>query len=148
MPSKVTSDFKAAFALLLSIMKITYGVDPALNYSATVYEWTMAGLITEGIIELKFHDDAWVISDSPGSGKSYAPQFKAAEERYKEAVGLINNPVNVSTKAWVQSQILTKCFEVNRLIFPIALKEGLLDLKDIAAGIGAGVSGIPMEKDR
>jgi hypothetical protein len=65
-----------------------------------------------------------------------------------EAITLVQHQATAGRKEWIQSEILGKCFDINQAIMPIALAEGLLDLKDIAAGIGAGAAGIPMERDR
>jgi hypothetical protein len=144
--SAVTNDFKAAFALLLSILKINYGVDPALNYSELVCEWTLAGLMTEDKIKQEWTDDGYKLVDV--EGYSYSKQFNYAHKKYQEAVGLIGNVQSGAVlKGYTQKEILGRCFEINQAIFPIALKEGLLDLKDIAVGIGAG-AGVPSERDR
>ena len=96
---------------------------------------------------MKLDGEDWVVHDVEGSEKKYAQFFISAKKRYKEAVKLINSPSNATSKSYVQSEILAKCFDVNELIFPITLAEGLLDLKDVAAGIGAGAAGIPVMRD-
>lgn len=147
MTSKVTNDFKAAFALLLTIMKVNYTTTTAMNYSQTVYEWTLAGLITEGILVQEFSGNTCKLTDRV-PGKNYAATFMYAEKKYAEAVQLIKTPVGNTLKSYAQSEILAKCFDINKAIFPIALAEGLLDLKDIAAGIGSQAGNIPTERDR
>jgi len=128
-------------------MKITYGVDPALNYSQIMYEWTLAGLVTEGILAIEVTESGHcTIKDS--TEKKYAASFHYAEKKYAEAMQLIKTPSGQTLKSYAQSEILSKCFDINKVLFPIALQEGLLDLKDIAAGIGAGTTGLAMEKDR
>jgi hypothetical protein len=136
-------------------MKLNYSTTTALNYSQTVYEWTLAGLITEGKIqqvwkkkvnELGTEESVCVLEDV-GEAK-YAQAFAYAEEKYNDAVGKIEIQTTPGRTGWVQSEILKRCFEINQAMFPIALAEGLLDLKDIAAGIGAGAQNIPSERDR
>lgn len=147
MTTKVSGDFKAAFALILSIQKVNFGIDPAMNYSQTVYEWTLGGLITEGIVKPAFNDNKWVLEGNGANGKEYVKAFAYAEIKYKKAVELIQTQATSGRKAWVQSQILDNCFDINKVIFPIALAEGLLDLKDVAAGIGAGAGAVPVSRD-
>ena len=145
--SKVTNDFKAAFALLLTIMKINYSTTTALNYSQTVYEWTLAGLITDGKIIQTCTCDGCELKDASDT-THFAQAFNYAKGKYIEAMTKIEIQATPGRKEWAQSEILERCFEINQAIFPIALSEGLLDLKDVAAGIGAGAAGIPMERDR
>jgi len=145
--SKVGNDFKSAFALLLTINKVNYGIDPALNYAETIIEWTLGGLITDGKIKQVWKDGVWTLEDVD-SDKHFAQAFNYAMEKYTEAVGHVGVQATSGRKEWIQKEILSRCIIVNTTIFPIALSEGLLDLKDVAAGIGAGASGIPMERDR
>lgn len=112
-----------------------------------MYEWTLAGLITEGIVKQEFVDGEIKITDLVPD-KKYAVAFNYASAKYFEAVKLINTPAGQTLKSYAQSEILAKCFEINRAIFPIALAEGMLDLKDIAAGIGAGMNGLEIQRDR
>lgn len=155
MASKVGNDFKAAFALLLAVMKVNYTPSTALNYSQTVYEWTLAGLITDGKMRSGFKDEEIdgrkvKISILIATEDKYAPyveSFDYAQEQYMEAVDVISQPSVNTMKNWSQSEILRRCFVINKVLYPIALTEGYLDLKDIAAGIGAGAGGIPMARD-
>jgi hypothetical protein len=155
MASKVGNDFKAAFALLLAVMKVNYTPSTALNYSQTVYEWTLAGLITDGKMRSGFKDEEIEgrkvkISILIATEEKYAPyveSFDYAQEQYMEAVDVISQPSVNTMKNWSQSEILRRCFVINKVLYPIALTEGYLDLKDIAAGIGAGAGGIPMARD-
>jgi uncharacterized protein CbrC (UPF0167 family) len=147
MASKVPNDFKAAFALLLTIMKINYSTTTALNYSQTVFEWTIAGLITDGKIEYVWTDKGYTIKDCI-EGKNYSKAFAYAKLKYKEAIEKTEIQATPGRKEWAQKEILERCFEINQVVFPIALSEGLLDLKDIAAGIGNQAMNIPSERDR
>jgi hypothetical protein len=153
MSSKVGSDFKAAFALLLAVMKVNYTPSTALNYSQTVYEWTLAGLVTDDKLKIDFDKEGKSIlvagdNDTTGKYARYVKTFDFAERQYMEAVEVISQPSVNTMKNWSQAEILKRCFEINKVLYPIALVEGYLDLKDIAAGIGAGAGGIPMGKDQ
>ena len=154
MSSKVGNDFKSAFALLLAVMKVNYTASTALNYSQTVYEWTLAGLITDGKIKNTFVEGRSVLAPGVDVGDpkfiEYTEIVKAfdfAEKEYMDAVDVISQPSVNTLKNWSQSEILRRCFVINKVLYPIALAEGYLDLKDIAAGIGAGAGGIPMARD-
>lgn len=155
MASKVGNDFKAAFALLLAVMKVNYTPSTALNYSQTVYEWTLAGLITDGKMKSGFKEveengQKTKVSTLIATDDKYQPyveSFDYAQEQYMEAVDVISQPSVNTMKNWSQSEILRRCFVINKVLYPIALAEGYLDLKDIAAGIGAGAGQIPMARD-
>ena len=148
MTNKVGNDFKQAFSLLLAIAKVTFTTSSGLGYSQLVYEWTLAGLITDGKLRQEYKGGELLILDIDGSDKHYAEAFTYARKKYSEAVDLISTQATPGRKEWVQAEILSRCFDINQAMFPIALAEGLLDLKDIAAGIGAGAAGIPTERDR
>lgn len=154
--SKVGNDFKAAFALLLAVMKVNYTTSTALNYSQTVYEWTLAGLITDGKMTSEFKEKdidgkpvkVPVLVATDDKYKPYVEAFDYAQDQYMEAVDVISQPSVNTMKNWSQSEILKRCFVINKVLYPIALAEGYLDLKDIAAGIGAGAGQIPMARDQ
>jgi hypothetical protein len=145
--SKVGNDFKQAFALLLSIAKINFTTSTALNYSQLLYEWTLAGLITDGKVTQECTCEGCTLTDTDPN-KKLASSFNYARKKYMDAIDLVQHQATAGRKEWIQSEILGKCFDINQAIMPIALAEGLLDLKDIAAGIGAGAAGIPTERDR
>jgi hypothetical protein len=155
MASRVPNDFKAAFALLLAVMKVNYTASTALNYSQTMYEWTLAGLITDGKMTSGFKDTevngvktkVSILVATEDKYKPYVETFDYAQEQYMEAVDVISQPSINTMKNWSQAEILKRCFVINKVLYPIALAEGYLDLKDIAAGIGAGAGGIPMARD-
>jgi len=147
MSSKVGNDFKAAFALLLAVMKVNYTPSTALNYSQTVYEWTLAGLVTDKKLKIEFKDGDSILVAETEEYKHLVDAFDYAQRQYMEAVDVISQPSVNTMKNWSQAEILKRCFVINKVLYPIALTEGYLDLKDIAAGIGAGAGGIPMARD-
>lgn len=149
--AEVTNDFKSAFALLLTILKVNYTVSTALNYSETLYEWTLGALVTEGKIVITYEKNAkgeriQKFKDTDPS-KNLAEAFDYASEIYLEAVQRNSIQAVGGRKEWIQSEILDRCFKLNRTIFPIALSEGILDLKDIAAGIGMNAESVNARKE-
>jgi hypothetical protein len=148
-PSKIDKDFKTGFSLLLSIMKVNYNAANAMNYSQTVYEWTLACMIADNKIRQKFDEekDTYALEAVDDKFKEFVAAFNYARKKYMDGINTLDGPNSASMKGWAQSEILKKCFEINQAIFPIALAEGYLDLKDIAAGIGAGAGGIPVGRD-
>jgi len=140
MASQLTNEFKSEFALLLVVMKINFGTSGALNYSKTVYEWTLAALITIGKIRREKDPktgDLFLIDVVPGSGFSDA--FVAARRHYIAALQHVRALPTAGVKQYVQQKILEECFTIDELIFPIALSEGVLDLKDVVKNATAGM---------
>lgn len=162
MTTKLTNEYKSAFALLIAINKIQYGVSVALNHAEIVFTWTLAALITEGLIEVEYEK---TITKDPHSGEETEetiPVYKNAEEKpkidfvsalaaaeaaYLQGVKLNETQPTAGNKQWVQSQILKQCFRVDTIMFPIAVREGFLDLKDIATNIGMGSDRIVVQEE-
>ena len=109
MPSELSTEFKTAFGRLLIGLKMMYTTQNVLNYSSTLIEYTRAGLVVLGRYD------------------EYKKDFYSASSWYKEA---IQCTVIKGRNEYVQNQILTRCFDINNLIFPIALKEGVLVLNE------------------
>lgn len=141
MASQLTNDFKSEFALLLVIMKVNYGVTNALNYSSTLYGWTLAALVTEGKIRITVNEKGEkIFSNVKEDGFDFSSSFAFAKKKYMAALEFMKQ--SQGRKEWVQQSILNCCFEIDEIIFPIALSEGILDLKDVTNKIGAGMAGL------
>jgi hypothetical protein len=145
MASQLTNDFKQNFGLLLSIMKINYSSNTALNYSETLIEYTLSGLITEGKINVTYNEAGDPEFKDANAKTQFAKAFTHAFKRYNEALALGEENTSRSREESIKSEILKKCFEINTAIFPIALSEGILSLKDIAKDIMAGQNVINAE---
>jgi len=122
-------------------MKVNYGTTNALNYSKTLYEWTLAALVTEGKVKIS--------CDAQGNktivdigGRDLAPSISYAKKKYLEALDFTKMQVSAGRKEWAQNGILNACFEIDEVMFPIALSEGILDLKDVTGKAMAGMSGL------
>lgn len=109
MVAELSSEFKTAFGRLLVGLKMANSIPNALNYSGTLIEYTRAGLAVMGKEE------------------NYKEELRQASSWYKTA--LLHTQVK-GRNEWIQNQILALCFNVNSLIFPIALKEGVLVLNE------------------
>lgn len=142
MASQLTNEFKSEFALLLVVMKINFGTSGSLNYSKTVYEWTLAALIT--IDKIKREKDAKgnLILVDVKEGTGYADAFNAARAHYMKALSHVSALPVAGVKQYIQQKILEECFAIDELIFPIALSEGVLDLKDVVKSATAGMDSL------
>jgi hypothetical protein len=109
MAIELSTEFKTAFGRMLVGLKMAYSIPNSLNYSETLIEYTRGGLYVQN----KFDE--------------HKMEFKQAELWYKEAISLLRYK---GRNEFVQEQILSKCFDINNLIFPIALKEGVLVMNE------------------
>jgi hypothetical protein len=138
--SQLTNEFKSEFALLLVVMKINFGTSGALNYSKTLYEWTLGAMITNGKIKREKDPKTGklvLVDATEGSGHSAA--FMEARAHYIAALMHVRSLPVAGVKQYIQQKILEDCFAIDELIFPIALSEGVLDLKDVVKSATSGM---------
>ena len=113
MGSVLSSDTKQAFGRMLVFLKTSQIEDnviyPYLVYAETLIVWTRAGLMAEN--KLDRHD----------------ANMTRADELYKMATHCLQTS-DQEHGGWKREQILNFCFEINSLIFPIAMMEGILVL--------------------
>ena len=142
--SKLTNDFKSEFALLLVIMKVNYGATNALNYSKTLYEWALAALVTDGRVKLVWKEKdgrKYQVVEDKDTNKPIAEAFNNCREQYIQALEFLKYP-SQGRKEYIQHNIFKLCFDIDTAIFPIALSEGILDLKDSVNKAMAGQAGL------
>ncbi len=123
MASELSSEFKLAFGRMLVGLKMQYSIPNALNYSQTLYEYTRGGLYMMGKIGPSSDDK---------SKKEYEQALQECEVFYKNALAClrIRGRENI-----VQERMLSACFEINKRLFPIALKEGILKMNEEMFGV-------------
>jgi hypothetical protein len=118
MVSELSTEFKTAFGRMLIGLKMNYTIQNALNYSQTLIEYTYGGL---------------VVLDKVGRyseykhAKDYERDFQKAEYLYKKA---LSNLQIRGRDHIVQERILANCYDINKLIFQIALSEGVLVMNE------------------
>ena len=144
--SKLTNEFKTDFALLLTVLNIQFTSSGALNYSETLMRYTLAGLKADGKIEEKFdkEKEAFVYVDTDGTDR-LSRVLNVADSHFREAMEKISIQATPGRKEWAQAQIAASCYESDRLLFPLALAEGLLDLKDATHNALTFLSGSGVE---
>jgi hypothetical protein len=128
MTSKITNDFKQQFGLLITLLNLNYSPGSALNYSSTINRFVIAGLLCDEKIALKYDDatQRWEYIDTDGT-MALSGVINKADGYLKDAL----KKIEIQGRAqWVESQIISLCYESDRLLFPLALSNGLLDLKD------------------
>jgi hypothetical protein len=118
MPTELSTEFKTAFGRMLVGLKMNYSIPNSLNYSQTLVEYTSGGLTVQG--KLGRYSDY-------KHAKDYEKDFLLAERWYKLALACLQIR---GRDHIVQEKILSYCFDINKLIFPIALSEGILVMNE------------------
>ena len=142
MSSQITNEFKEQFALLLCVAKINYNIPNALNHAETLCTWTVAGLITENKIVAKVNgkeSKVEPVNKEDEKQKTLVAAINLACEKYNEALKAFKKSGQPGNKTEAQQEVFARCFEVNMILFPIALQEGLLDLKNAMSTAMSGL---------
>lgn len=141
MPSPLTNDYKSQFALLLVVLKLDPSAASKLNYSSTLIEWSTAAYLTEGKIEM-------IEGTSRIHGITGEKEYKTMKYRNRNTKAPIAECINdaneiynaaldflkMSTsgrKEFINHGIYQACHEIDKIMYPLALSEGILDLKDV-----------------
>jgi len=142
MTAKLTNDFKSNFALLLVVLNVNYNSSTILNFSKTLNSWTKAGLKTEGRIKERFDKDRneYVYIDTEEDGE-LADIINAADKYYLEAIDKTGVPTS-GHQEWIGKEIRTLCYKHDNLMFPLAVSQGLLDLKDVVGNAMEELRGV------
>jgi hypothetical protein len=118
MPTDLSTEFKTAFGRMLIGLKMNYTIQNALNYSQTLIEYTYGGLVVM--------DKVGRYSEYKHK-KDYELDFLKAERLYKNALSQLQIR---GRDHIVQERILANCYDINKLIFQIALSEGVLVMNE------------------
>ncbi|MDD3725416.1 MAG: hypothetical protein PHV83_07825 [Bacteroidales bacterium] len=127
-------------------MKVNYGTSNSLNYSKTLYEWTLAALVTEGKIEITCSPDG-TKKFTDLKDRNLAPRLEYAKRQYKTALDALKISPTSNLKQFVENKVLDACFEMDETMFPIALSEGILDLKDVIGRAMSGMNGLSIDQE-
>jgi hypothetical protein len=123
MARELSTEFKTAFGRMLIGLKMSYTPANALNYSGTLIEYTRAGLVTMGLMG-RYSDYKYAAD--------YDKDFQRAEILYRWALQQLKMK---GRNTVVEQRILEACYEINKLIFPIALSEGILVMNEEMFGV-------------
>ena len=125
---ELSSDTKQAFGRMLVFLKTAQTADhtiyPFLTYADTLIVWTEAGLHT-----IRKYD-------------KYTNEIAQAKKWFKEAVAQLAMQ-DWSRSGYQKAEIIRLMFEIDSLIFPIAMKEGILVLNQEMINVTAMLTGQP-----
>ncbi len=124
----LSSDTKQAFGRMLVFLKTAQTADhtiyPFLIYTDTLIVWTEAGLRVMGTF------------------KKYEKEFELAKAKYKAALHTLQQG-DFSLSGWQHENIIALTFDINCLIFPIAMMEGVLVLNQDMVDVSGMLLGSP-----
>lgn len=127
--AELSSDTKQAFGRMLVFLKTAQTQDhtiyPFLTYADTLIVWTEAGLRVQGKYE------------------KYKKELDEAAKLYEAALHTLQQ-TDISHVGWQHEQIIRLTFRINRLIFPIAMMEGILVLNQEMINV-TGLMNLPEE---
>ncbi len=111
--SSLSSDTKQAFGRMIVFLKTSQieenVIYPFITYANTLIVWTEAGLFIEGKLKI------------------YQTQMDEAKIKFKQATHVLQHS-DMDHMGWKREQIINLCFDIDSLVFPIAMKEGILVL--------------------
>jgi hypothetical protein len=123
MARELSTEFKTAFGRMLIGLKMNYTPANSLNYSGTLIEYTRGGLITT---------DKMGRYSKYERARDYEKDFDRAEMLYRYALAQLKMK---GRNTVVEQRILESCYEINKIIFPIALSEGILVMNEEMFGV-------------
>lgn len=122
----ISSDTKQAFGRMLVFLKTAQTADntlyPFIAYADTLIVWTEAGLKANGRYE------------------PYKEEMDKANEIFNKAVTKLATQ-DFSHMGWQKAEIIKASFAINRIVFPIAMIEGLLILNQDMINVSAMMLG-------
>jgi hypothetical protein len=124
----LSSDTKQAFGRMLVFLKTAQTADhtiyPFLTYADTLIVWTAAGLKVMGQYD------------------KYKKEFEEADKLYLSAIHCLQTS-DFSLAGWKNEQIISITYKINRLIFPIAMIEGVIVLNQEMVNVSGLLLGSP-----
>jgi len=143
MGSEIDKDFKRVFSFELLLHRIENTKSECFQYTKILLEKTITGLVGQGKIKISYNDkgDDYIILNTNGS-QEIAEKLTMARKIFKDlATKMGEARSDVTTRSWMDGQVLEKCHLIDAVIYPIAFSEGLLDmsvtLDDLAAQIAS-----------
>jgi hypothetical protein len=154
MGSTLTNDYKAQFALALMVLKLDYTMRNAYNYSKTLIEMSVAAYLAEGKIRM----EPCKRTDSKGKEYDTMKYVNAkTDNKIAECIDIANAMfyeamefMKISPDGrlqYVQHGVYSKCYEIDIIMLPLALSEGILDLKDVVGNAMQQISGWSKDPD-
>ena len=130
--SDLDKNFKRVFSFELLLHRIENTKSENFQYTKILLEKTVAGLVAQGKIEIDYNADGteYIIKNVNGSEK-IAEKLTKARSIYKNlAVKRGEARSDVTTRSWMDGQVLELCNLIDCVIYPISINEGLQDMSE------------------
>jgi hypothetical protein len=127
--SDLDKNFKRVFSFELLLHRIENTKGENGQYSKILLEKTIAGLVSQGKIEIEYNNDGtdYTLKNINGNEK-IAEKLNTAKSIYHALTKKMGEARSDSTmRSWMDGQVLEKCHLIDVVVLPITISEGLQD---------------------
>jgi hypothetical protein len=128
----IDKNFKRVFSFELLLHRIENTKSECFQYTKILLEKTIAGLVAQGKIAIEYNEDGtdYNIINTNGS-EHLSKKLTMARMIYKSlAVKMGEARSDVTTRSWMDGQVLELCHLIDAVIYPISISEGLQDMSE------------------
>jgi hypothetical protein len=130
--SDLDKNFKRVFSFELLLHRIENTKSECFQYTKILLEKTIAGLVAQGKISISYSDGGtdYIIKNTNGN-EQIAEKIMTARKIYKTlAIKMGEARSDVTTRSWMDGQVLELCHLIDVVIYPISISEGLQDMSE------------------
>ena len=153
MTSELDKNFKRVFSFELLLHRIENTKSENQQYSKILLEKTLAGLDSRGKITIDYNDDHTdyvILPANPDDerAKGIARKLTSARSIYKELAQKMGSArSDVTGRSWTDGQILEMCHLIDAVIYPVAISEELLDMRETLEDFASQYKAAPPADD-
>ena len=143
--AEIDKDFKRVFSFELLLHRIENTKSENFQYTKILLEKTLTGLNSQGKIDINYNESGYdyIVTPVNGCDPDLVKKLTQARKIFKAlAIEMGQARSDVTTRSWMDGQILEKCHLIDAVVYPIANAQSLLDmsvtLSDMADQIRAG----------
>ena len=130
--SDIDKNFKRVFSFELLLHRIENTKGECEQYTKILLEKTIAGLVAQGKIKIRYNEDAtdYIIENINGSA-DIAEKLTTARKIYKDLASKMGEArSDVTTRSWMDGKVLELCHLIDAVIYPVSISEGLQDMSE------------------
>jgi hypothetical protein len=130
--SDIDKNFKRVFSFELLLHRIENTKGECEQYTKILLEKTIAGLVAQGKIKIRYNEDAtdYIIENINGSAE-IAEKLTTARKIYKDLASKMGEArSDVTTRSWMDGKVLELCHLIDAVIYPVSISEGLQDMSE------------------
>jgi hypothetical protein len=130
--SDLDKNFKRVFSFEILLHRIENTKSECFQYTKILLEKTIAGLVAQGKITITYNPEGsdYLIKNINGSAE-IAEKLNMARKIYKDlAVQMGGTRSDVTSRSWMDGQVLEMCHLIDAVIYPVSISEGLQDMSE------------------